>query len=410
MAVFRMATGVGEAAAAPVGFSLVSDWFSKAKRATALGFFSAGLDVGAGLSLLLGGLIASSWNAAHAVAPPFGLEGWRVTFLAFGIPGLLLALWIITLREPVRGQSDGVVRRPEGRIWGRLFQDLCGVLPPLTLYDAARRGRAAFLGNVIAAVIAAVAAWFMIILTGDWLQWVAIGFGYYAAFSVSRSLRHHDRPTFTLTWGTPTFVMAMLGYGGASMVSHVTSFWMAPLAVRTFDMDRGSIGVILGTISAIGGAVGMICGGYLSDILMKRTPLGRIWVSIASNLIPLPFVITMCFTHRPIIFFLCFVPVSLIGAAWVACGAATIQDLVLPRMRGTATNVYFLVATMVGTDLGPYTAGKISVVTHDLSIGVLSTVTFAILSAVGFLWLCGRGVEQAEATKLPRAVAAGETD
>src|ERR1700678_2842576 len=36
----RVGVGIGEATASPVGFSLISDWFSKAKRATALGFFS----------------------------------------------------------------------------------------------------------------------------------------------------------------------------------------------------------------------------------------------------------------------------------------------------------------------------------------------------------------------------------
>lgn len=408
MSIFRVGVGIGEATASPVGFSLISDWFSKAKRATALGVFSSGLLMGAGLSLLLGGLIDSRWSLAYPMAKPFGLEGWQVTFLALGIPGVLLGIWVLTLREPARGQSDGVTRPLERQIWMRFFRDLCAVLPPLTFYDAARRGWAALGGNILAALVAALAACLLIRLTGDWLQWAAIAFGYYAALSAFLSLRHHDRATFALTWGTPAFLLATIGFGAASMVVIVISFWTAPLALRTFDMDRATVGLILGGTSAVGGAIGMIVGGHVADLLLKRDPLGRIRVSIASVVIPLPFIVIMCLTHDPIVFFLSYVPVAVIGPAWVGAGAATIQDLVLPRMRATATNVYFVLATLVGTGLGPYAVGKISVAAHSLAAGLLCVLVGGGLTAAVALWLCGRGIQQAEDTKWSRAMAVGE--
>ena len=152
----------------------------------------------------------------------------------------------------------------------------------------------------------------------------------------------------------------------------------------------------------------MITGGRLSDVLLKYTPLGRIWLSMGSCLIPLPFIIAMCLVRNPNVFFLCFVPVTVIGSAWVGAGAATIQDLVLPSMRATATNVYFLVATMVGTGLGPYIVGKISLATNSLAAGLLWTLVVGGLTAAGCLWLCGRGVEAAEESKWRRAIAADE--
>lgn len=405
---YRIGVGIGEATASPVGFSLISDWFSKARRATALGIFSAGLNVGSGLALLLGGLISSRWNSAHPTMKPFGLEGWQISFLALGLPGILLAIWVFTLREPARGQADGIARAPEIHIWSRFFQDLCGILPPLTFYDAARRGLPAFASNVIAATGFALAAWIMIWLTGDEIQWIAIGFGYYAAFSASQSLRQNDKPTFALTWGTPTFLYAIVGFGAASMVVIVIGFWMAPLAVRDFAMDRGQVGVLLGGTTAIFGGTGMIMGGVFSDMLLKRTPLGRIWLSIAAILIPLPFIVFMCVTKSQTAFFLAFVPVALSAPAWVGAGAATISDLVLPRMRATATNVYFLFATMVGTGIGPYAVGKISTATGNLATGLFWVLGFGCLLAAGSLWLCSRGLVYAEGSKLRRAGDAGE--
>ena len=72
---------------------------------------------------------------------PLGLVGWQAAFLAVGFPGLILALWVSTLKEAIRGRADGLpppprVADPFARFWG----DLTSVLPPLTLLHLARFG------------------------------------------------------------------------------------------------------------------------------------------------------------------------------------------------------------------------------------------------------------------------------
>jgi MFS family permease len=404
MSIFRLGIGMGEAAVSPVGYSLLSDWFSKQKRGTALGYFGSGIYVGMGLSLFLGGLIVYHWKQLFPVVKPFGFEGWQITFFAFGLPGLLLAFWVSTFREPTRGQADGVERPAPEKIWRPLFLDFCAVLPPLTFYDAARRGGRALAANVLLAAGIAMVVGVLIKLSGDWMQWAAVGFGLYAACSAASSLRHNDRPTFALTWGTPTFMWATVGFGAATTINTVLIIWSAPLAVRTLGLDPKTVGLLLGAITAIGGAIGGIAGGRISDILLKRSPLGRLWVGIGACVIPLPFSIAMCFAHNATAFFLYAVPAAVIGKAWIAPGAATIQDLVLPRMRGTATNIYFLFATLVGSGLAPYAVGKISVVTHDLATGLWTVLTVTVAVAAFSMWRCGQRIEQAEATKEVRAL------
>ncbi len=405
--VARAGVGVGEATASPGGFSLVSDWFSKAKRGTALGIYNGGIYVGSGLALLLGGAIVTYWNHAFAGAKPFGLAGWQVTYLAIGLPGLALALWVSTLHEPARGQSDGVSRPLEGRVWSRFLFDLVSVVPPFTLYATFRAGPRVLMTNIIAIIVTVCLAWVMIRWSGDTPQWLVIGYGYYAAFSAAQSLKYADPPTFALTWGSPTFVWAMIGFGFISMVTITMGFWTAPLAIRTFAMNKASVGAILGSISAIGGITGVITGGRLADYFLKFSPLGRIWVGLGSCLIPLPFVTIMCTTHSPTIFFICFAPVIFAGNAWIAAGAATIQELVLPRMRGTATTIYFACSTLVGSGLAPYTVGKISGATHSLAAGILWGMLVIPVAVIGLLF-CKRGVVETEATKWQRAAAAGE--
>ena len=86
----RMGVGIGEATLSPAAFSLLSDYFPKARLATALSIFSMGIFFGSGLALILGGLIIGA------------VGSWRLTFLLVGLPGLLAALLALTIREPAR--------------------------------------------------------------------------------------------------------------------------------------------------------------------------------------------------------------------------------------------------------------------------------------------------------------------
>ncbi len=102
----RIGVGVGEATASPAAYSLISDYFPQRLRATALAIYSSGLFLGGGLSLFIGGYILEAWNSAYPDGGPMGLVGWQAAFMAVGLPGVLLALWVMTIREPIRGAID----------------------------------------------------------------------------------------------------------------------------------------------------------------------------------------------------------------------------------------------------------------------------------------------------------------
>jgi predicted MFS family arabinose efflux permease len=92
----RFFTGVGEAGTGPAINSMIADLYPPQKRAGALSFYSAGLNIG-----LLFGFFGGSWMLQH--------YGWRSAFIASGAPGLILVLLLITtVREPVRGMADNI--------------------------------------------------------------------------------------------------------------------------------------------------------------------------------------------------------------------------------------------------------------------------------------------------------------
>jgi predicted MFS family arabinose efflux permease len=94
----RIGVGVGEAGASPSSHSLIADYVPVEKRATAIGLFAIGVPLG-----LLSGYLLGGWLEQ--------LYGWRVAFMAIGLPGVIIAVIVkLTLEEPPRGNSQGGVK------------------------------------------------------------------------------------------------------------------------------------------------------------------------------------------------------------------------------------------------------------------------------------------------------------
>ena len=100
LALFRIGVGVGEAGGTPPSHSLIADYFPPEQRSTALSIHATGTQFGVLIGMLGGAVIAEAY-------------GWRMAFVIFGIPGLLVGMLIaLTVREPVR--KDAPV---QGAIW-----------------------------------------------------------------------------------------------------------------------------------------------------------------------------------------------------------------------------------------------------------------------------------------------------
>jgi MFS family permease len=404
----RFGVGVGEATASPCAYSLLSDYFPKEKRATALAIYSSGLYLGGGGSLFIGGLIVKNWNETYAGGgAPFGLVGWQAAFLAVGLPGLLLAALVATLKEPLRGQSDGIITPLPPHPFRDFIEELTAVIPPFTLIGAARRGVRALAINVGVATAIALFAYMIIRLTGDIAQWAAIGIGVYAVFSWAVALKERDPPAFKLMWGTPAFLYVVVGYGFISFHAYSLSFWGPSFAVRDLGASLETAGFWLGGSGAIGGFIGVILGGRMADHFRKTNPAGRMIVALAGATAPLvPMFIIFTVKDLTVMYTLN-IPMTILLSGALGASAATALDLVLPRMRGIATAAFFIGTTLIGLALGPYMAGKISTLTGDLATGLLSLAVVSPISIFSLI-MAYRLVPKAEATMIERARAAGE--
>lgn len=417
LTVARIGVGVGEATASPSAYSLISDWFPARLRATALAIYSSGLYIGGGISLAIGGLVVDNWNEAFPEGGPLGLAGWQAAFIAVGVPGLLLAVWVATLREPVRGAMDGLTAPEQSEPFRGFVHELYTIIPGFTFFGAAARGPKSLALNIAVFVGSIGLAYGLteVLQSGPgrilpWItdQWFLLAIGYYAVFSWATALRQRDYPTFALTWGSPAFLCTILGYGTVAFMAYSASYWGAPYAERVFDVSKGELGFWLGGGGAAGGFLGVILGGRMADALFVRMSSGRIWVILFGLLSPVPFAVWQYTTDSFAVFIVLNVIVGALAASALGAAAASSQALVLPRMRGTATATFFLATTLVGLALGPYTAGYVSAQNDgNLSIGVLSTLW---ITPIGLVLLIAaiKLVPRANTTVLERARAAGE--
>ncbi|AKH43473.1 MFS family permease [Altererythrobacter atlanticus] len=405
LALARIGVGVGEATASPCAYSLIADWFPQRLRATALAIYSAGLFLGSGLSLVLGGLIVESWNAAYPEGGPLGLVGWQAAFLAVGLPGLVLAVWVLSLREPVRGAIDGLVSGGNPRAWRDFAGQVLRIVPPFTLIGAARQGVKPLLMNLFAAAFLAVLALGIGRASGNMAQFSFVAVGIYAVFSWAQALRVDDLPTYRLTWGTPAFIAIVLAYGAESFVGYTVTYWAAPYAERVFAFDKADLGWMLGGPAALGGFLGVIGGGWLADRLQMRLASGRLLVVAVAFLLMVPIVLLGYTTADAVTFLVCAFLIQIVTSATLGASAAASQALVLPHMRGTATAIFFLGSTLIGLAFGPFTAGFVSEASGSLAVGVMATLAIVPFGLL-MLWIAMRYGPASESTRMDRAAAA----
>lgn len=95
----RIFVGIGEAGGVPTKYSMTGDIVPPEQRARALALITSGLGFGSMVGLVVAGFLADT-------------IGWRLTFVAFGVPGLIVgALVVFTIKEPVRGVYEKVARQ-----------------------------------------------------------------------------------------------------------------------------------------------------------------------------------------------------------------------------------------------------------------------------------------------------------
>lgn len=118
----RVGVGIGEAALSPAAYSLIADYFPPDRRGRAVAIYTLGVSFGSSVAYLLGGLLIGFVARNEVVGVPLlgDVAPWRSIFVLFGVPGLALALLMMTMREPPRRGANGLADTEKPKLWAFL--------------------------------------------------------------------------------------------------------------------------------------------------------------------------------------------------------------------------------------------------------------------------------------------------
>lgn len=115
----RMGVGAGEAGLAPAAYSIILDSFRPQHVGYAMSFYKLGVKVGAGLALIIGGVLFDYFSGLDSIDIPLlgTVSAWQATIISVGAPGVLLSLLLLSIQEPARKE---LAANPDGTSMGQV--------------------------------------------------------------------------------------------------------------------------------------------------------------------------------------------------------------------------------------------------------------------------------------------------
>ena len=93
LVLLRSLIGVGQAAYSTISAPMLTDFFPVRERNVMFGIFYLAIPVGGAVGYGVGAVLGE-------------LYGWRIAFLAMGVPGLILSFLVPSLNNPMKGIND----------------------------------------------------------------------------------------------------------------------------------------------------------------------------------------------------------------------------------------------------------------------------------------------------------------
>jgi MFS family permease len=113
--------GMGEAALSPAAHSYLSDAYPSARLARAMAVYTLGITIGGGMALMIGGTVIEAVATSGDVTLPLlgTYRSWQAAFLLVATPGILVAVLVLAIKEPLRGKTSrpGAMRKAPGLLF-----------------------------------------------------------------------------------------------------------------------------------------------------------------------------------------------------------------------------------------------------------------------------------------------------
>jgi MFS family permease len=356
--VTRAAVGIGEAAFGPASSSLVADYFPGPGRAVAMGILSAGIPLGGVAGLWLGGQLEAMY-------------GWRVAFMAVGVPGFLLAVLAGQLRDPTRPATPIHLLKLLKKFeigTAKLFRQFA----PLIVCSAVGGIAAYWLDHyygadsvVDAAVLAIAVSLGLTVNIWMWFWQIRqdriadTPFGPELTGPVGDAFDELVR-ALKVVLRTPTLVYVFLAGAMISFGLNGIVGWGPTFASRELGWTPAEASTKLGLVGLLVGTAGTLTGGFVADALRKRTESGRVITTAIGLLIGGPLAIWVLTIRDPQLFVWAFGAAFFFLTWYNGPLAATIFDVVPSRISATVVGAYLLFIHLAGDAIAFPLIGSLS--------------------------------------------------
>jgi predicted MFS family arabinose efflux permease len=197
-----------------------------------------------------------------------------------------------------------------------------------------------------------------------------------------------EQPTLgevlTRLYSTKTFVFLAIASALNVFCIYGLINWAPSFLQRLHGMKSSEVGLLLGLIYGIGGAVGSFAGGFLTDLFGKEDKSWYLKVPAYSVLLTIPFGAGAIFLHNTVLSVTCLGLCASLQSVYLGPSLAVAHSLVPASMRALTSAVFFLVINLIGLGFGPLVVGMISDLLKP-SMGVESLRwALSIIILIGF--------------------------
>lgn len=310
--------GIGEATFVTIAPTFVADLFAEEKRGRILGVFYLAIPVGSAAGYLLGGNLAPHY-------------GWRFPFYIAAAPGFLLAIAVLFLKEPKRGQFD--LRK-----------------------DAAE-------GNCLAVRSGGGSA-------GTFMS---------SCWSYLKELWH----IIVALCRNPAFLMATLGMAAMTFSLGGIQVWMPKFLYSERHYTLAAANFLFGIIIVVDGILASLAGGWLGDYLLPRMKGSYYLVSAASMLLGVPVMIVALFVRGPLM-----IPAFAVASFFLLLNTSPLNAAVInsigAHIRATALAVNIFIIHILGDVPSPTMMGWVADRRSLQTAFVLPIIAMVVSSAILF--------------------------
>lgn len=188
----------------------------------------------------------------------------------------------------------------------------------------------------------------------------------------------------------PSFWLIAFGASASSIMGYGLIFWLPSFLDRSFGMSLVDRSIYYSAIVFFGGLVGIWMGGYLGDRLGQSSKAAYALVPATAFVLCVPFYAVGVMSPSLVLTFFTFLIPAALSLVWLGPVITTIQQLVAPSMRATASAVFLFINNLIGIGFGTVFLGLLSDFlvprfgAESLRYSILIGLAFYVVAAVLF--------------------------